>query len=89
MPEGLAEAREGCARGGGQPLPVGSAAEPTGGVEGLGAHGVSGESLASVACGGDIEEGAGGARLAAPRSCPHGSGKAHGLGHMHLNPVYC
>ena len=27
MPEGLAEAREGCAEGGGQPLPVGSAAE--------------------------------------------------------------
>ena len=27
MPEGLAEAREGCAGGGGQPLPVGSAAE--------------------------------------------------------------
>ena len=74
MPEGPPK-RERGARGRRSAFARGLGGRGEGGVEGLGAHGVSGEPPAGVACGGDVEEGAGDARLAAPRSCPLGSPK--------------
>ena len=74
MPEGPPK-RERGARGRRSAFARGLGGRGEGGEEGLGAHGVSGEPPAGVACGGDVEEGAGDARLAAPRSCPLGSPK--------------